>query len=257
MTEGAPTRPRGRSSRRRGRCPRPLVLVSPTRRRARAAAQPAPRAVRLAARSRAPGSPAISDPGPEQASTDASLGALPRDVRDRDLAKSPRTIHSAGAAPTLSSRRSSLSTIPTSCSSSAEPNGGSPRQREDRQIGDEERHDATRGQRRVSHAARSSITSPQTARSPIGKQRTDSCASIQSGSSGRGTSSSVREGWRSAIPSTSLSAATFHFGGTHAMWVITDVRRFGCDPSADDASRNRASSRSSWAIETSSPVQLV
>ena len=45
-------------------------------------------------------------------------------------------------------------------------------------------------------------------------------------------------------PRERLLGGVCHSGGTHAMCVITDVRRFGCAPSSADASRSRASSRS-------------
>jgi len=41
---------------------------------------------------------------------------------------------------------------------------------------------------------------------------------------GLGNETIVRDGWRSASPDSTSSAASIHSGGTHAVWVITLVR---------------------------------
>ena len=127
---------------------------------------------------------------------------------------------------------------------------------EHRQVGDEQaaarsRPAPTRGRRAAS--ARSPRS--QTARSPIGKQRTDSSASTPAASSGCGMSrmrarrmalGHARRASRSAAVDATAAAPT-------RCASSRDVRRFGCASSAAVASRNRASSRSISAIETSSP----
>ncbi len=57
---------------------------------------------------------------------------------------------------------------------------------------------------------RSLITSPATVPSPVAKHRTESSTPSPEGSSGSGTRITVREGWRSSIPSSVRSAASSH-----------------------------------------------
>ena len=70
-------------------------------------------------------------------------------------------------------------------------------------------------------------------------RRSPRCPSSASGS---GTSTIVREGWRSARPASTSSAASTHCVGTQAMCVITLVRWIGSPVCG--STRRRASSRS-------------
>ena len=102
----------------------------------------------------------------------------------------------------------------------------------------------------------SSITSPQIDRSPSGKHRTETSRVEPVGSSsGCGTSSSVRDGCRSAIPASVSSAASATPAAPTRCASSPTCAGSAAPPSLDDASRSRASSRSISAIVTSSPVQ--
>ncbi len=69
------------------------------------------------------------------------------------------------------------------------------------------------------------------------------------GPSGSGKSTIVRDGWRSARPESTSSAASTHASGTHARWVITLVRWYGSPVSG--STRCSASSRSISSIDAS------
>ena len=150
----------------------------------------------------------------------------------------------SAARPTPTSRRRRRSATPTSCSPlRRSPNGGSPRQR--RKTGrseiSERQHDRRRrcspvaAQPELDHLARHRRGRP------ARKQRTDSSTSSPSRLVGRAARAAiVRDGWRSAMPSSVRSAASSHCGGTQAMCVITLVRWFGCRGSAG---RGRAHAR--------------
>src|SRR5580704_1691508 len=134
------------------------------------------------------------------------------------------------------------------------PNGGSPRQR--RNSGRSAIASGTTieaGALARSPRSRSSITSPQISRSPTGKQRTASSASMPPSLATSGTRITVREGCRASIPSSVRSATSSHSGGTQAMWVMTLVRWRAVPSSWAEASRSRASSASISATETSTP----
>ncbi len=177
-----------------------------------------------------------ADPRPQRREQRApALGALPRDVRAPDRLEQLRQAVVAGGQPrpTRSSRRSagrrsrSAGRTPPSPSPARRASGRTP--------ADPRSAAATRSTQaplRVRRAA--SARSPR--RRPPDRRRESTAArrrtSSPSGSSGFGTSSSVRDGCRSAIPASVSSAASCHSGGAHAMCVITDVRRFGCAPSS-------------------------
>ena len=140
----------------------------------------------------------------------------------------------------------SRSQTSTSCSSSGFPHGGSPRQRQN--VGRSEiRSGCTidAGAWARLPPSRSSITSEQTScETPgIAKHCIVTATSTPSRPLGSGKSRIVRDGWRSSRPASVRRAAAAHFGGAHAMWVITLVRRSGV-PSAPSSWRSSSSCRS-------------
>ncbi len=87
------------------------------------------------------------------------------------------------------------------------------------------------------------------------QRSTSARASIRlSSAPGSGKRRIVRDGCRSAIPSSASRAGFTHLFGTHAMWVITEVRMLAASAAA--SLRNRASAVSTSARRTSSPNQL-
>src|SRR5437867_3426718 len=73
---------------------------------------------------------------------------------------------------------------------------------------------------------------------PTGNASTSTSPSRPSAASGCGERTIVRDGWRSASPERTSSAASTHSGGTHAVCVITLVRWYGA--SAPGATRRSA-----------------
>ena len=139
------------------------------------------------------------------------------------------------------------------------PNGGRPRQR--RNTG---RSEISSGSTTLAGAAAvrprrcSSITSVADAAVDLRQRerlqvrgRVDPVARVV-GRAGRAAACAT--GAAPPCPRASARAASSHSGGTHAMCVITLVRRFGGRPSAVSASRSRGSARSTCETVTSSPL---
>ena len=199
----------------------------------RARAEPAARGGAASARGPRTRISCSRDRRPERRELDPpGQRARPGDVGDRGplehLARARRT----GASSHSDESTTTRSATSTSCSHCGSPNGGSPRQR--RKTG---RSEISSGSTIDAGAARAVAAQMQldhlAADRPVADREAAhrELASSPSGSSGCGTRITVRDGWRSAMPSSVRSAASSHCGGAQAMCVITLVRWCGCAPS--------------------------
>ena len=189
-----------------------------------------------------------------------AFGPLPRDVGDHDRRRrAPRAVaYAAAGRPTRSSRRSAGRRSRRAARTRSRPESAAGRA-SGRNTGRSEISSGSTidagADARVPRSA-SSITSPQTARSPTGKQRSDSCASMPSGC--------VAAAARAAACATDGAPPCPASVSSAASATRAAPKRCASSPtSADSAAhrpppsptRSRASSRSISAIETSSPVQ--
>ena len=219
----------------------------------RRAATPAPRS-RSRARCRRPRFPATASRGASASATSAPTRCPT--PRSGGRARASR-VYACGRSSHSVESTMSRSVTSTSCSSSARRHGGSPRQR--RKTGRSEMRSGwtmlagafARSPRSVSSTT--SVTMPRSV--PGTSQRsTEARASIRLSSAfGSGKRRIVRDGCRSAIPSSAARACSRQPCGTHAMCVITDVRICGASPAA--SLRSRASAASTSARRTPSACQ--